>query len=88
MQLLYPALLLVMSLVCFALMGIDKRRAIKGQWRISEKALFLSALFLGAVGGVIAMKLFRHKTKHWYFQLGFPVLAIIQVIIAVYFLSI
>ena len=56
-----------MSLVTFFMYGIDKQRARNGEWRISEKALLLSSLFGGAVGGFIAMQLFRHKTKHWYF---------------------
>lgn len=77
----------VMSFVSFAMMGIDKRRAIRNQWRIPESRLFLAAIFGGGVGGTIGMFLFRHKTKHWYFRLFFPLLAIVQaiVIIAVYF---
>lgn len=77
----------VMSFVSFAMMGIDKRRAIRNQWRIPESSLFLAAILGGGVGGTIGMFLFRHKTKHWYFRLFFPLLAIVQaiVIIAVYF---
>ncbi len=58
----------VISVVNFFMYGIDKRKAKKGKWRISEKALLLTSFFGGAVGGFTAMQLFRHKTKHWYFN--------------------
>ena len=62
----------------FCLMGADKRRARRGRWRISEKALFLPALLGGALGGVLGMQVFHHKTRHWYFSLGFPLLLLLQ----------
>ncbi len=68
-----------MSIVSFAMMGIDKCRAIRNQWRIRESSLFLASIFGGAVGGTIGMFLFHHKTKHWYFRLFFPLLALAQV---------
>lgn len=58
----------VISVVNFFMYGIDKRKAKKGKWRISEKALLLTSFFGGAVGGFTAKQLFRHKTKHWYFN--------------------
>ena len=60
--------LLIINFVAFYLYWDDKRRAKKGKWRISEKALLLTSFFGGAVGGFTAMQLFRHKTKHWYFN--------------------
>ena len=66
------------NLAAFVLMGMDKRRARRGEWRISEKALFLPAVLGGALGGVLGMKVFRHKTRHWYFRFGFPLLALLQ----------
>ena len=75
---LLPLWLALMSLVLFAVMGADKRRAKKGAWRVPEKTLFLLALLGGAIGGVLGMRVFRHKTKHWYFAWGFPVLALLQ----------
>ena len=55
------------SLITFLLYGIDKRRAKHGRWRISEKALLAFSFFGGGVGGILAMQLFRHKTRHLYF---------------------
>ena len=71
----------VMSLVSFLLMGLDKSYAKSHHRRIPEKTLFLSAILFGGVGGTLGMYLFRHKTKHWYFTLFFPVFAIIQLVI-------
>ena len=73
------AILLVMNLLAFALMGIDKAKAKKGAWRIPEKTLFLATALFGGLGGTLGMTCFRHKTKHWYFELGFPALLVIQV---------
>lgn len=71
----------VMNLVSFALMGIDKRRAQRGAWRISEKALFLTTACFGGLGGVMGMRLFHHKTKHWYFRVFFPAMLAAQIVI-------
>ncbi len=64
---LYAVYLLFMSFVTFVMYGIDKRRAKRRQWRISEKALLTLGFIGGAAGGLLGMHLFRHKTKHWYF---------------------
>ena len=70
--------LLVVNLAAFLVMGVDKRRAKKHRWRLSEKALFLPAVLGGALGGILGMHSFHHKTKHWYFKFGFPALLILQ----------
>ena len=67
-----------LSLLLFACMGADKRRAQCGRWRVPEKRLFVLALLGGAPGGLLGMLAFRHKTKHWYFALGFRALALLQ----------
>ena len=69
---------LVMSAVSFAAMGLDKLYARRGERRIPERRLFLFAALGGAVGGLLGMYLFRHKTKHWYFVLGFWALFALQ----------
>lgn len=70
--------LLAVNCAAFALMGVDKRRAQRGKWRIPERTLFLPVLLGGALGGTLGMRAFRHKTKHWYFRWGFPALLLIQ----------
>lgn len=70
--------LLAVNLAAFTMMGLDKRRARKGSWRIAEKTLFLPAVLGGALGGLIGMRMFHHKTKHWYFRWGFPLLLALQ----------
>ena len=72
---------LVMNPVAFVLMGVDKKRARKGAWRIPEKTLFLATACFGGLGGTLGMFHFRHKTNHWYFRLGFPALLVLQVVV-------
>jgi len=69
---------IVMSLICFYLMGKDKRKAVKNQWRVSEKTIWLTAILGGALGGWAGMHVFHHKTKHRLFAIGLPVLAVLQ----------
>lgn len=73
--------LLALSVLGFLMMGIDKWKAKRGKWRISEKTLFLIALLGGAIGSTIGMQVFHHKTKHWYFKLGFPALAMLHIVL-------
>lgn len=70
--------LFVINCISFFMMYIDKRKAIKGTYRISEKALFISALLLGGIGSYIGMYKFRHKTKHTLFTVGIPVIIVIN----------
>lgn len=74
--------LLIVNIIGFAMMGIDKRKAIKGAWRISEASLFLAAILGGSIGSILGMEIFRHKTKHWYFKYGMPAILIIQLVAA------
>ena len=73
------AVVVIMNIVSFALMGHDKKRASQGKWRVPEKTLFLVTACFGGLGGVLGMKMFHHKTQHWYFRVFFPVLLIIQI---------
>lgn len=68
------------NVMAFLLMGLDKWKAVRGAWRVSEKMLFLFPLLGGAPGGTLGMYLFHHKTQHWYFAYGLPLLAIIQIV--------
>lgn len=73
--------LVLMNLAAFALMGIDKLKAKKRAWRIPEATLFLFAIFGGSLGSIAGMFLFRHKTRHWYFLYGMPLILIVQLIV-------
>jgi len=70
--------LAAVNLLAFLLMGIDKRRARRNKWRISERTLFLFPVLGGTLGGIAGMVLFHHKTRHWYFRLGLPALLAAQ----------
>ena len=73
------ALMGIMSAVTFCLFGADKHRAVKGAWRIRERTLLLSALCLGAPGGLLGMYLFRHKTRHAKFRILIPLFCVINI---------
>ena len=75
------AYLCIINIVGFAIMGIDKKRAIRGAWRISEASLFFTALIGGALGTTLGMRYFRHKTRHWYFKYGMPAIFLCQLIL-------
>ena len=77
------AYMVVISLILLVFMGMDKSRAKKQEWRIPERTLFTLAICGGAVGGVLGMYLFRHKTRHNSFAFGFPLLAALQLFILV-----
>ena len=72
-------ILAVLNLFSFALMAYDKRCAKAGKWRVPEKMLFLATACFGGLGGVLGMILCRHKTKHWYFQVFFPLMLAVQI---------
>ncbi len=78
------AYLLVVNLLGFGAMGADKRRAGRGKWRIPEARLFLYAVLGGSVGSIAGMWAFRHKTKHWYFKYGMPLILLVQVGLAIW----
>ena len=77
------AVVAVMNIASFSLMAHDKRCARQGKWRVSEKTLFLVTACFGGLGGVMGMKVFHHKTQHWYFKVFFPVLLAIQVVVVI-----
>ena len=78
--------LAIVNIIGFALMGVDKKRAIRGAWRISESSLFLSAVLGGSIGCILGMNLFRHKTKHWYFKFGMPAILVLQIAAVIFLL--
>ncbi|MCR4902992.1 MAG: DUF1294 domain-containing protein [Butyrivibrio sp.] len=76
------------NLIAFCLMGIDKRRARMRAFRIPEITLFSSAIIGGSIGAIIGMYFFRHKTRHWYFIYGMPLILIIQIALAIVLIKI
>ena len=77
------AYLLIINLVGFFMMGIDKRKAIKGAFRIPEATLFIVAFIGGSIGSIAGMYTFRHKTKHIKFIVGMPLILAAQIVIAI-----
>ncbi|MDE6213369.1 MAG: DUF1294 domain-containing protein [Lachnospiraceae bacterium] len=69
------------NVVSFLMMGIDKRKAVKRAFRIPESTLFVMAIIGGSIGSIAGMHLFRHKTRHWYFLYGMPVILALQIIL-------
>ena len=77
--------LAAVNLWAFCLMGFEKGRSRrKGTRRVRERTLFLSALLGGSLGAAAGMRLFRHKTKHWYFVWGMPAILALQIALAVW----
>jgi uncharacterized membrane protein YsdA (DUF1294 family) len=77
----------IINIVGFAIMGIDKRKAIKRAFRIPEATLFIVALIGGSVGSILGMQVFRHKTRHWYFVFGMPAILAIQIALFIFLLT-
>ena len=81
------AYLIIMNIIGFALMGIDKHKAKKRAFRIPEATLFIVALIGGSIGSIFGMYAFRHKTRHRSFIYGMPAILVLQIILAVVFLT-
>ena len=76
--------LLAVNIATFFLYGIDKYKARKGRWRISEATLLMMAVIGSSIGAWAGMRLWHHKTMHKKFKYGIPIIIILQVAIAVY----
>ena len=76
--------LFAINIVSFFLYGIDKYKAKKNQWRISEATLLTMAAIGGSIGAWVGMRIWHHKTMHKKFKYGIPVIIIFQVALAVY----
>ena len=79
--------LLAINIATFFLYGIDKYKAKKGRWRISEATLLMMAVIGGSIGAWAGMRLWHHKTMHKKFKYGIPIIIILQVALAVYLLT-
>ena len=79
--------LLAVNITTFLVYGIDKYKAKKERWRISEATLLLMAVIGGSIGAWVGMRIWHHKTMHKKFKYGIPVIIIFQVALAVYLLT-
>ena len=79
--------LLAVNIATFFLYGIDKYKAKKNQWRISEATLLTMASIGGSIGAWAGMRLWHHKTMHKKFKYGIPVIIMMQIALAVYLLT-
>ena len=80
--------LLAINIATFLLYGIDKYKAKKNKWRISEATLLTMAAIGGSIGAWAGMRLWHHKTMHKKFKYGIPLIIIMQIALAVYLLTI
>lgn len=76
---LLTAYVVIINLIGFIVMGMDKRRAKKHAFRIPEATLFTIAIIGGSIGSIIGMRYFHHKTRHWYFVYGMPFILLLQI---------
>ena len=77
--------LLVINIFGFFIMWLDKHKAKKGAWRISEKTLFIITALGGGIGTTAGMYIFRHKTQKLNFVIGFPFITILEIIGIIYY---
>lgn len=87
MEFLY-AYLVIINAVGFLIMLMDKQKARRQKWRIPEKTLMTVAAVGGSIGVLAGMYLCRHKTKHFKFTLGVPVILAVQILVAILIISI
>ena len=80
--------LIIINLIGFLIMYIDKQKAKKGRWRIPEKTIFLITLLGGGIGTISGMYVFRHKTQKLNFIIGLPLITILEIIAIIYFIVI
>ena len=77
---------IIINLIGFFIMWLDKRKAKKGAWRIPEKNLFIITGLGGGIGTIAGMYIFRHKTQKLGFVIGFPFITILEIITILYFI--
>lgn len=70
--------IVMVNIIAFILYGVDKRKAKKNQWRISESNLISIAFIGGSLGALLGILVFHHKTKHYKFKILIPLFLIIH----------
>lgn len=76
---------IIINIIGFLAMYIDKQKAKKGKWRIPEKTLFIITALGGGIGTIEGMYIFRHKTQKIAFVVGFPLITIIEAVAIIYY---
>ena len=77
--------LIIINIIGFLVMYIDKQKAKKGKWRIPEKTIFIITVLGGGIGTISGMYAFRHKTQKLHFTIGLPAITILEIIGLIYF---
>lgn len=75
----------IINIIGFLIMYIDKQKAKKGKWRIPEKTIFIVTALGGGIGTVSGMYAFRHKTQKINFVIGLPLITIVEIAAIIYF---
>ena len=75
---------IIINIIGFNIMGKDKRKAQRHEYRISERVLWQVAIFGGSVGAYLGMKVYRHKTKHKRFSIGIPLLVMLHCLLFIW----
>lgn len=78
---------ILINLITFVVYADDKRRAKKHLWRTNEGTLVMLAVIGGSFGALLAMLLFRHKTRHTRFTIGIPTILIAQILLVIFLLA-
>ena len=77
--------LIIINIIGFSVMYIDKQKAKTGKWRIPEKTIFIITVLGGGIGTISGMYAFRHKTQKLHFTIGLPAITILEIIGLIYF---
>ena len=77
--------LIIINIIGFLVMYIDKQKAKKGKWRIPEKTIFIITVLGGGIGTISGMYAFRQKTQKLHFTIGLPTITILEIIGVIYF---
>lgn len=76
-------ILIIWNIIVFAIYGIDKRKSIKGKWRIKEATLIILAFIMGGLGALLGMSVFHHKTKKLKFKILVPLALVLNVLVVI-----
>lgn len=79
--------LFAINIITFFMYGIDKWKAKRSKWRISETTLLGLAVIGGSIGAWLGMRVWHHKTMHKKFQLGIPLIIVAQIVLVIWIIS-